>query len=198
MARHTFFSFHYKLDVTRANVVKNSWVTKDRVDAGFFDSSAFEKAQKTDDDSLKTFLNREMDGSSVVCALVGAETASRRWVKYELQRAIWEGKGLLAVRIHTIKNFDQKTTTAGLNPFDVLGVYVNENKMYLIERSATTVKWSYSTDFTRVIPRFPYQKSLPGEGSHALSQFFSIYNWSSDGHKNIGSWIETAAIQAGR
>ena len=73
MARYTFFSFHYKPDVTRANVVKNSWVTKDRVDAGFFDSSAFEKAQKTNPDSLKSFLNKEIDGSSVVCALVGAE-----------------------------------------------------------------------------------------------------------------------------
>jgi len=199
MARYTFFSFHYKPDVTRANVVKNSWVTKDRVDAGFFDSSAFEKAKKTSDDSLKAFLNKEMDGSSVVCALVGAETASRRWVRYEIQRALWEGKGLLAVRIHTIKNFDQKTTIAGVNPFDVLGVYVDENKMYLIERSATTDKWSYSADFSKVIPKFPYQKSLPASGTpHALSKFFSIYSWSPDGHKNIGSWIETAATQAGR
>jgi hypothetical protein len=52
MARRTFFSFHYKPDVFRANVVKYSWVTKDREDAGFFDSSAFEKAQRTDDDTL--------------------------------------------------------------------------------------------------------------------------------------------------
>ena len=38
MARHTFFSFHYKPDVRRAWVVRNSWVTKvargEREDAG--------------------------------------------------------------------------------------------------------------------------------------------------------------------
>jgi hypothetical protein len=95
VARRTFFSFHYKPDVTRANVVKNSWVMKDREDAGFFDSSAFEKAKNTDEDSLKRFLIKEMDGSSVVCALVGAATASRQWVRYEIQRAIWDGRGLL-------------------------------------------------------------------------------------------------------
>lgn len=104
MARRTFFSFHYKPDVTRSYVVKNSWVTKDREDAGFFDSSAFEKAKNTNDDSLKAFLNKEIDNSSVVCALVGAETANRRWVRYEIQRGIWEAKGLLAIRIHTIKD----------------------------------------------------------------------------------------------
>lgn len=198
MARRTFFSFHYKPDVTRANVVKNSWLTKDREDAGFFDSSAFERAKKNSDDSLKSFLNKEMEGSSVVCALVGAETAARPWVRYEIQRAIWDARGLLAVRIHTIKDFDQKSTMAGLNPFDVLGVYAKENRMYLIERSSTSGNWSYSSDFSRVVPKFPYRSNLPATGTHALSEFFSIYSWSADGHKNIGSWIEAAATQAGR
>ena len=42
MARRTFFTFHYKPDVTRAWVVRNSWVPKvaqgTREGAGFFDS----------------------------------------------------------------------------------------------------------------------------------------------------------------
>lgn len=33
MARRTFFSFHYKPDVTRAWIVRNSWVTKVRAKA---------------------------------------------------------------------------------------------------------------------------------------------------------------------
>jgi hypothetical protein len=181
MARRTFFSFHYNADVTRANVVKKSWVTRDREDAGFFDSSAFERAKRTNDDTLKAFLNREIDGSSVICALVGAETAGRRWVRYEIQRGIWEAKGLLAVRIHTIKNFNQLTTTAGVNPFDVLGVYVEENRVKLVERPSAADKWYYSSDFTKVIPRWPYASSLPAAGSHALSEFFQLYNWASDG-----------------
>lgn len=201
MARRTFFSFHYKPDVQRAQVVKNSWVTREREDAGFFDSSAFEKAERTNDDTLKAFLNKSIDGSSVVCALVGTDTASRRWVRYEIQRGVWDGRGILAVRIHTISHFTKGTTTAGTNPLDLLGVHVEAKtdgkSVRLIERASTTASWSYSSDFTKVLPKWAYG-NIPAAGSHTLSEFFSIYDWASEGYKNIGSWIEAAAVKAGR
>jgi MTH538 TIR-like domain (DUF1863) len=131
VARRTFFSFHYIADVQRAEIVKNSWVTQDRKDAGFFNSSAFEKAERTNPDTLKTFLNREMEGASVVCVLVGKDTASRRWVSYEIQRGIWDQRGILAVRIHTISHFTKGTTIAGSNPLDLLGVHVEQSKLHL-------------------------------------------------------------------
>lgn len=198
MTRRTFFSFHYKPDVTRSNVVKKSQIVKDREDAGFLDSSAFEEAQKVDDDSLKRFLIKEMEGSSVVCALVGAETASRRWVRYEIQRGIWDARGLMAVRIHTIADFDKKTSTMGVNPFDVLGIYVSEKKAYLVERASTSEKWTYSSDFSKDLPKWVYGDKLPTDGVHALSEFFPIYSWSSTAHEKIGGWIESAATQAKR
>ena len=44
MARHVFFSFHYKNDVWRANIVRNSWVVRDdKTAAGFIDAADFEK-----------------------------------------------------------------------------------------------------------------------------------------------------------
>ena len=47
MARRAFFSFHYENDVWRANIVRNSWVTKiDREAAGFIDAAAFEEVRK--------------------------------------------------------------------------------------------------------------------------------------------------------
>lgn len=47
MARRTFFSFHYENDVWRANIVRNSWVTKsDRDAAGFVDAADFEEVKK--------------------------------------------------------------------------------------------------------------------------------------------------------
>ena len=74
MARRTFFSFHYKPDATRAWVVRNSWVAKvaqgEREDAGFFDSSVFEAAQRTSDDALKSFLSKGLKNTSVTCVLV--------------------------------------------------------------------------------------------------------------------------------
>ena len=106
MPRRTFFSFHYKPDVTRAWVVPNSWVTKvaqgTRDDAGFFDSSVFEASQRESDDSLKRFLREGLKNTTVTCVLVGAETCLRRWVRYEIFQSFVRGNGLLAVQIHTI------------------------------------------------------------------------------------------------
>ena len=42
MARRVFFSFKYK-DVSRAMVVRNSWVTQGKEAAGFVDAADFEK-----------------------------------------------------------------------------------------------------------------------------------------------------------
>jgi MTH538 TIR-like domain (DUF1863) len=199
MARKTFFSFHYQPDVQRSFVVKNSQVVKDRDDAGFMDSSAFERAKNENPDSLKRFLAKEMEGSSVVCVLAGAETALRRWVRFEILQALFDGRGLMGIRIHTIGGFNKQPCAAGPNPFDLLGVYVNEKKMHVVERQSITDRWSYTTDFQqRVLPKWPYQRTLPDDGTHALSKFFTMREWSGSAHSLIGDWIESAAIQAGR
>jgi hypothetical protein len=65
-ARRTFFSFHYQPDNQRAQVVKQSWLTKpDREAAGFFDSSAFETKKRTSD-ALKAFLNEQLYQRAVI------------------------------------------------------------------------------------------------------------------------------------
>ena len=62
LPRRTFFTFHYKPDVTRAWVVRNSWVPKvaqgTREGAGFFDSSVFEASQRQSGDSLNDSYGR--------------------------------------------------------------------------------------------------------------------------------------------
>jgi hypothetical protein len=115
--------------------------------------------------------------------------------------AIWDERGVVAVRIHTIADFNRQTATAGPNPLDLLGVHVEvkgDSKLVrLIERSTSSENWSYSSDFTRVLPKWVYG-SIPSAGSHPLSEFFSIYNWTPNGYAQIGSWIESAAATAGR
>jgi hypothetical protein len=199
MARRTFFSFHYRSDVSRSYVVKNSQIVKDHEDAGFLDSSAFEKAKNENPDSLKRFLRKEMDGSSVVCVLIGADTATRPWVRFELLQALWDGRGLLGIRIHAIQDLNKRTTLPGTNPFDVLGIYVVGTKVYLTERPSILDQWAYTTDFSQqVLPRWPYQATLPSPGTYPLSTFFSVYDWSGTAHSMMGGWIESAATKAGR
>lgn len=113
MARRAFFSFQFSEDNWRANVVRNSWVTQDRIDSGFFDSAAWEEVKKKTDTEIKKWFNGQMNGCSVTVVLVGSKTCKSKWVKYEIERSIEVGKGLLEIDISKIKNKDENTSTKG-------------------------------------------------------------------------------------
>jgi hypothetical protein len=118
MAKRVFFSFHYANDISRAQTVRNSWVTKaDRESAGFFDGSVREEAKKKDDAALRAFISQGLKNTSVTAVLIGAETASRKWVKFEIGESVDRGNGLIGIRIHGIKNLQGLTSTSGANPF---------------------------------------------------------------------------------
>jgi|SRR5271157_2380602 len=200
MARRTFFSFHYKPDVTRAWVVRNSWVTKvaqgDREDAGFFDSSVFEASQRESDDALKRFLREGLNNTTVTCVLVGAETCLRRWVRYEIFRSFIRGNGLLALRIHTIGSLHSPSTPSGSNPFDCVAFAVDNNTVSFKEYKTTG--WQPASDVA-TMPLSDVAYNLGVRTNHTFATMFPIYDWDSDkGYDNLGSWIESAAKQAGR
>ena len=110
MARRVFFSFKYKQDVSRAMVVRNSWVTQGKEAAGFVDSADFEKLKKQGDQAIQNWINRQLDGTSVTVVLVGEKTCSSRWVKYEIDQSIKRGNGLLGIDISKIKDLSGNTS----------------------------------------------------------------------------------------
>jgi MTH538 TIR-like domain (DUF1863) len=198
MARRTFFSFHYKPDVHRAWNVRNCWVTQEREDAGFFDGSVFESKQRTSDDALKRFLADGLAGSSVTAVLFATHTAWRRWVRFELFKSFAEGKGILSVSIHTIKNLDQPPQAAapGHDPLSVLGFEVQNGTVKLKEQN-TDGSWKWAADVGSVPNRLPY--GLKDGDNKTFGALFRTYDWSAhDGRKNLGDWIESAAKAAGR
>ncbi len=118
MPRRTFFSFHYEPDVWRAWNVRNSWVVRDteQKSRGFFDSSVFEASKRESDETLKRFLREGLENTSVTCVLAGANTWSRRWVRYEIARSVVKGNGLLTVAIHGVRNKKQEFGEKGADP----------------------------------------------------------------------------------
>lgn len=116
MARRTFFSFHFQRDILRANVVRNSWVTRDREAAGFFDASLWEEAQSKGDAAVHALIDEGLKNTSVTVVLIGKETAARPYVKYEIEQSISRGNGLLGVRIEKIKDVHGNVDDAGANP----------------------------------------------------------------------------------
>lgn len=105
--RHVFFSFKY-LDVSRAMVVRNSWVAQGRKAAGFIDAADFEKIKRQGDIAIKRWIDGQLENTSVTVVLVGEHTCDSRWVKYEITKSIKRGNGLLGIDISRIKDFNGK------------------------------------------------------------------------------------------
>ena len=109
MARNVFFSFEYK-DVSRAMVVRNSWVTQGKTAAGFIDAADFEKLKKQGDTAIQNWIDSQLNGTSVTVVLVGEKTCNSRWVKYEIAQSKEIGNGMLGIDISKIKDLQSKTT----------------------------------------------------------------------------------------
>ena len=110
MARRVFFSFKYKSDVSRAMVVRKSWVTQEREAAGFVDAADFEKIKKQGDPAIQRWIDNQLKGTSVTAVLVGSKTCTSRWVKYEIEKSEHEGKGLLGIDISKIRDLNKDTS----------------------------------------------------------------------------------------
>jgi len=109
MARKVFFSFEYG-DVSRAMVVRKSWVTQERESAGFIDAADFEALKRQGDAAIQRWIDNQLKGTSVTVVLVGKETCSSKWVKYEIEKSIEIGNGLLGIDISKIKDMQGNTS----------------------------------------------------------------------------------------
>ena len=116
MARRTFFSFSYERDCWRAGQVRNSWVTKDRESAGFWDAVVWEEVKKKSKDAIEKWIDDQLKGTSVTVVLIGAETSASTYVGYEIKQSHIRGHGLLGIYIHNLKDVGSKIDTKGLNP----------------------------------------------------------------------------------
>ena len=87
MARRVFFSFEYEHDVSRAMVVRNSWVTQGKEAAGFVDAADFEEVKKGGDAAIRKWIREQLSGTSVTVILVGYHTCSSEYVEYEIEQS---------------------------------------------------------------------------------------------------------------
>ena len=133
MARRVFFSFHYERDVWRAGQIRNSWVTQDREDAGFWDAAAWEEVKKKGKDAVEKWIDDQLKGTSVTVVLIGAETSERQYVGYEIKKSYSKGNGMLGIYIHNMKDSNSQTDTMGKNPFSKWNIDKDGKKVLLSE-----------------------------------------------------------------
>jgi hypothetical protein len=120
MARKIFFSFHYERDIWRVNQIRNSWITQgiSNSAAGWIDHATWEEVKKQRDAAIKRWIDNNLSGSSVTVVCIGAETAFRRYVQYEISRSIERGNGIIGIRVHSLKDKEGRVDAPGKNPFD--------------------------------------------------------------------------------
>jgi len=116
MARRVFFIFHYQRDLWRANVVRNIGAVEGVAAAGFHDSSLWDETKRRGESAVKKLINQGLNESTVTVVLIGAETANRSNVNYEVERSVARGNGILGIRINNIKDKDGRTDPPGEVP----------------------------------------------------------------------------------
>ena len=62
-----------------------------------------------------------MNGTSVTVVLIGAETASRPYVQYEIEHSWTIDNGLIGIYIDSVKDSDGNTDVRGEDPFEKMG-----------------------------------------------------------------------------
>jgi hypothetical protein len=116
MARRVFFSFHYQRDIWRVNQIRNLGEIVGSAAAGFSDASLWEEAKKKSDDAVKKLIDDALHGTSVTVVCIGAQTAGRKFINYEIEQSVKRGNGILGVRIHGIKDKNGNTDSVGITP----------------------------------------------------------------------------------
>ena len=142
MARRTFYSFHYKPDNWRASQIRNMGVVDGNRPCSDND---WETITKGGDEKIKKWIAAQMDGKSCVIVLIGADTARRKWINYEIIKGWNDGKGVLGIYIHNLKDSEGKQSSKGANPFASID-YGNTGKMLSSIVKAYDPPYSTSTD----------------------------------------------------
>lgn len=208
--RRVFFSFHYS-DIIRVNNVRLCGEFKtDKADGrsieGFYDFSMWEKKKSTASVAgLKQIIRGEVNNTSTVCVLAGAETWARKWVRYEIARAVIDNRGLITILINSINHHVERTPHPhGPNPLDFMGVGLAQSALlsipqYYLYEKGSAGQWIRYNDHIDPV-NLPAYLSKPSTGYVvSLSSGAAKYDFVSQvGHKNIGSWIDQAAQAVGR
>ncbi|MCF0072222.1 TIR domain-containing protein [Dyadobacter sp. CY261] len=136
MIRKVFFSFHYKRDSHRVAQIRNSQVVSngDKFQrTPFLDKAEFEQVKRTQ--GIQKWIDENMKNTSVVVVCYGLETSIRPWVKYELEKAHREGRGIVAINTSGMQTLQNSIDASGINPLvtalDEKGLPLILNDKYL-------------------------------------------------------------------
>jgi hypothetical protein len=112
--RKVFYSFHFDSDVMRVQLIRNIGALDENKPVS---ANRWEEVKRGGNRAIERWIDDNMSGKTCVVVLIGSETSERKWVKYEIEKAWNEGRGLIGVYIHNLKCPRTGTCWKGSNPF---------------------------------------------------------------------------------
>ncbi len=109
-----FYSFHFDRDAWRVQQIENMGVLEGQP---ILNAQDWEKVKAKGDAAIEEWIDENMTYKSALVVLIGAQTAGRRWVKYEIEKAWNDKRKLVGVHIHGLEGTDGRTDSKGANPF---------------------------------------------------------------------------------
>jgi hypothetical protein len=119
MARKVFYTFNFDDDSQRVAKVKNMGVVEGQP---LLSSNQWEDVEAGGNGAIQAWIDEQMSGKSCVVVLIGASTAGRKWVEYEIKKAWADRRGLLGVHVHNLSDLNGAQTTKGANPMGAFTV----------------------------------------------------------------------------
>ena len=113
--RRVFFSFHYEADAWRAAQIRNAGVVEGNEP---LTDNQWEEVVGGGDDAISAWIDNQLSGKSCAIVLIGSKTAGRKWIDYEIRKAWSDGRALLGIYVHKLKDRYGNQAQKGKNPFD--------------------------------------------------------------------------------
>lgn len=114
-----FYSFHYDRDYWRVQQIIHMGAVEGQT---IVNAQDWEAIKRRGDKAIMNWIADQMAYKSAIVVLVGAQTASRKWVRYEIQYAWDNNRPLVGVRIHGLADRDNHTDAPGVNPFSAISL----------------------------------------------------------------------------
>ena len=106
MSRKVFYSFHFDNDNWRAGQVRNMGVVEGNQPVS---GNKWEEIKQSEA-SIKRWIDDNLKDKSCLIVLIGEKTSERKWVKYEI------GKAVCGIYIDRLENSNGEQSLKGKNP----------------------------------------------------------------------------------
>ena len=148
MAERVFFSYHHQADDWRASQVRNAGAVEGNRPASDIE---WETITRGGDAAIRHWIAEQLNNKSCVVVLIGSATAGRKWIAYEIEKAWNDGRGVVGIYIHRLKDESGNQASKGLNPLDFLTIRTDGTKLSSIVKT-------YDPPFTSSIHVYDYIK----------------------------------------